>query len=72
MLDLNYDQDSAADVDMNLVMTGQGKFIEIQGSGEEATFDDQQLAQLIALGRQGILQATAAQKEALGDRWPFL
>ncbi len=71
MLDLNYEQDAAAQVDMNLVMTGNGRFIEIQGSGEEATFDDSQLGALIALGRAGIRAATAAQQEALGDLWPF-
>lgn len=71
VLDLNYEQDFAADVDMNVVMTGRGRFVEIQGTGEEATFDDEQLSQLVAAARAGISQVTAAQKSALGDLWPF-
>ena len=48
---------------MNLVMTGGGQFIEIQGTGEEATFSEYELAQLIALGRRGIEQLTAIQRQ---------
>ena len=70
-LDLDYIRDSAADVDMNVVMTGGGRYIELQGSGEEATFDDLQLAQLIALAKQGIQQVTELQRQALGSDWPF-
>lgn len=70
-LDLDYRLDVNAEVDMNVVMTGQGRFIEIQGTGEEATFDDQQLAQLIALSKAGIQQLTEIQKQALGEDWPF-
>ena len=54
MLDLDYAEDVAAEVDMNLVMTGNGKFIEIQGSGEEATFSEDELRQLLELGKKGI------------------
>jgi ribonuclease PH len=72
LLDLDYSEDSAAAVDMNLVMTGAGQFIEIQGTGEEATFSEYELAQLIALGRQGIEQLTAIQRETLGALWPCL
>jgi ribonuclease PH len=71
VLDLNYEQDYAADVDMNVVMTGHGRFIEIQGTGEESTFDDLQLSQLVAAARQGVQEITAVQKKALGDLWPF-
>jgi ribonuclease PH len=71
LLDLNYSEDSAAAVDMNLVMTGAGQFIEIQGTGEEATFSEYELAQLIALGRHGIEQLTAIQRELLGTQWPL-
>ncbi len=71
LLDLNYDQDFAADVDMNVVMTGGGRFIEIQGTGEEATFDDSQLAQLLSAAKLGIREIIAAQRDALGDDWPF-
>ena len=70
-LDLDYQLDFAADVDMNIVMTGSGDFIEIQGTGEESTFTDSQLTQLIALARSGITQLTEYQRTALGDVWPF-
>ena len=53
-LDLCYLEDFAAAVDMNVVMTGAGRFVEIQGTGEEATFDEDQLARLLALARKGI------------------
>ncbi len=70
-LDLDYQRDVAADVDMNVVMTGKGRFIEIQGTGEEATFDDDQLTSMIALARKGIAQLRLEQQKALGDAWPF-
>ncbi len=66
-LDLDYELDFAADVDMNIVMTGSGQFAEIQGTGEEATFDDSQLAELLALGRKGITELTKLQRQALGE-----
>jgi ribonuclease PH len=72
LLDLDYSEDVAASVDMNLVMTGSGQFIEIQGTGEEATFSEYELAELIALGRRGIEQFTAIQRETLGARWPVI
>jgi ribonuclease PH len=52
-------------------MTGSGQFIEIQGTGEEATFSEYELAELIALGRRGIEQLAAIQQESLGSRWPL-
>ncbi len=70
-LDLDYARDVRADVDMNVVMTGNGRFIEIQGTGEEATFDDSELACLLALAKQGIGRLTAIQKETLGSDWPW-
>jgi len=70
-LDLEYVEDVAADVDLNLVMTGAGAFIEVQGTGEEATFSRDQLNGLLALGEAGVRAVTAAQRAALGDRWPF-
>ncbi|HUR52635.1 MAG TPA: ribonuclease PH [Gemmataceae bacterium] len=70
-LDLEYVEDRDADVDLNLVMTGSGKFIEVQGSGEEATFSRAQLNALIDLGEAGIRAITAGQKGALGAGWPF-
>lgn len=54
LLDLNYDEDSRAAVDMNIVMTGAGKFVELQATGEKAAFDDQELAALVELGRAGV------------------
>ena len=63
VLDLDYIEDSAASVDMNVVMTGSGRFVEIQGTGEEATFDDNDLTTLLTLARTGINELTALQKE---------
>lgn len=71
-LDLDYAHDVRADVDMNVVMTGGGKFIEIQGTGEEATFDDDELAALIKLAKQGIGQLSAIQRKSLGIDWPWV
>ena len=70
-LDLDYIKDAAAEVDMNVVMTGKGKFVELQGTGEESTFDDEQLAQLISKAKQGIKQLTQIQRETLGKLWKF-
>ncbi|MFS8213486.1 ribonuclease PH [Paenibacillus polymyxa] len=66
LLDLNYEEDSKAKVDMNLVMTGSGKYVELQGTGEESPFDRNELDQLLSLGEQGILQMIERQKEVLG------
>lgn len=63
--DLDYQEDSSAAVDMNLVMTESGRFVEIQGTGEEATFDDDELNALILHGKAGIEDLIAYQKEAL-------
>ncbi|MEC8555266.1 MAG: ribonuclease PH [Planctomycetota bacterium] len=71
VLDLDYEADFAAEVDMNVVMTGSGKFVEIQGTGEEATFDDAQLTSMLKLARSGIKQLTEKQKTALGKQWPL-
>jgi ribonuclease PH len=65
LLDLCYTEDVAASVDMNLVMNGAGEFIELQGTGEESTFSEAQLADLISLGKNGIQSLLAAQKAAL-------
>jgi ribonuclease PH len=70
VLDLDYEQDVAAEVDMNVVMTGSGRFVEIQGTGEEATFSDEDLAALIKLARKGIRELTELQQESLGKKWP--
>ena len=67
VLDLNYIEDSRADVDMNLIITGKGKFVELQGTAEKTPFDDATLAEMLRLGRQGITELVAAQREILGD-----
>ena len=66
-LDLAYDEDSAADSDFNIVMTGSGRFIEFQGSAEAAPFDKAQLDAIVVLAQRGIDEMIAAQKKALGD-----
>jgi ribonuclease PH len=65
-LDLDYPLDVAAEVDMNIVMTGAGRYVEVQGTGEEATFDADELAAMLALGRSGIEQLAQLQQRALG------
>jgi ribonuclease PH len=65
LLDLCYVEDAAAEVDMNIVMTEAGEFIELQGAGEEATFDESQLAGMLSLGKAGIGQLFKAQRAAL-------
>lgn len=71
VLDLDYVEDFAATVDMNVVMTGSGKFIEIQGTGEEATFSEDELAKLLKLAKSGIAELSAMQQKALGKKWPL-
>ena len=65
VLDLNYEEDSKAQVDMNVVMTSKGNLVEIQGTGEGSTFTQQQMEQMLALARNGIERLVAAQKTAL-------
>jgi ribonuclease PH len=65
MLDLCYTEDVAAVVDMNLVMNAAGEFIELQGNGEEATFSETQLADLLVLGKAGIRRLLELQQAAL-------
>jgi len=61
LLDLAYVEDKDAEVDFNVVMTGQGRFVEVQGSGEEATFSQEQLTSLIALAQKGLKDLAALQ-----------
>jgi ribonuclease PH len=68
ILDLNYEEDRQASVDFNVVMTGSGRFVEIQGSGEEATYSGEELAKLIDLSRSGIQKLIALQAEVLQSR----
>ncbi|MGA3181024.1 MAG: ribonuclease PH [Verrucomicrobiota bacterium] len=65
LLDLACDEDVAASVDLNLVMNGQGEFIELQGTGEESSYTEEQLAAMLALGKTGIKQLLAFQQAAL-------
>ena len=65
LLDLCFTEDVAATVDFNLVMNSAGEFIELQGTGEEATFTEVQLAELIKLGKAGVRQLLEAQETAL-------
>jgi ribonuclease PH len=65
MLDLAYEEDSRAQVDMNYVLTGGDKFIEIQATAEHEPFSDEQLAQMTALARKGIAELASRQREIL-------
>lgn len=63
MLDLCYEEDSQADVDMNVAMTGAGQFVEVQATAEHRPFDDAQMSSLLALARGGIAELIEAQKK---------
>ncbi|PLT30202.1 ribonuclease PH [Peribacillus deserti] len=67
VLDLNYHEDSQASVDMNVIMTGSGEFVELQGTGEEATFTYDQLQTILGMAREGIDSLIGVQQEALGE-----
>ncbi|WP_409302034.1 ribonuclease PH [Peribacillus sp. SCS-155] len=67
VVDLNYVEDSAALVDMNVVMTGAGEFVELQGTGEEATFSHNQLLELLSGAQQGLQHLFEYQRRALGE-----
>ena len=67
LLDLNYQEDSCADVDMNVVMTGSGEFIEIQGTGERKTFTKEEMERLVNLASKGIIELIEIQKNILKD-----
>jgi len=72
LLDLDYREDLAAAVDMNVVMTGGGRYVEVQGTGEEATFSESELQDLLQLARGGIRELITLQRHQLGSRcsWP--
>lgn len=67
LLDLKYDEDSRAEVDMNIICTGDGRFIEVQGTAERAPFTEDHLNQLLALARKGIEQLVTFQRETLAN-----
>ncbi len=66
VLDLNYAEDSSADVDMNIVMTGQGQFIELQGTAERQPFVTQDLTRMLKLAEEGIQRLIGLQHRTLG------
>ena len=68
LLDLNYREDVDAEVDMNVVMTESGGFVEVQGTGEESTFERRELDRMLALAEKGIKQLLAIQRQALRKR----
>ncbi len=70
VLDLNYIEDKDATVDFNVVMTGQGRYVEVQGSGEESTFSEEQLASLLTLGKQGLKGVVRKQEDFLEKHLP--
>jgi ribonuclease PH len=70
LLDLDYSEDSRAQVDCNIVMTGSGEFVEVQGTAEGRTFTQAQFEAQLKLARTGIAQITSLQREALGSAWP--
>ncbi|MBM3617407.1 MAG: ribonuclease PH [Alphaproteobacteria bacterium] len=65
MLDLDYPEDSSAEVDANFVLTGSGKIVEVQGTAEEAPFSEEELSTLLQLAKKGISELTALQEKAL-------
>jgi len=65
LLDLCYEEDSRADVDMNFVMTASGKMVEVQATAEHQVFDDQQLAKMLSLARKGVQELIAKQQATL-------
>jgi len=65
MLDLNYEEDKSASVDLNIVLTDDGHFVEVQGSGEEATFSDEEFSAMLDLGKRGVAQLIAAQRAVI-------
>jgi ribonuclease PH len=65
-LDLNYEEDSKAHVDMNVVATDKGRFVELQGTGEAATFSEEEMTAMMSLAKAGIAQLVEKQREVLG------
>jgi ribonuclease PH len=72
VVDLDYIEDSKAEVDMNVVRLGKGGLVEVQGTGENGTFSRAQLASLLDLAEGGIDELGRLQRQALGEAWPFL
>lgn len=71
LLDLDYSEDSTAEVDLNVVMTGGGEFVEVQGTAERGAFPREVLDQQVDSAQSGIARLTELQRENLGANWPF-
>jgi ribonuclease PH len=71
MLDLDYPEDSRAEVDLNVVLTGTGRFVEVQGTAERGTFDDTQLSGMLEVAKMGLERLRVLQRESLGGKWPL-
>lgn len=71
LLDLDYSEDSVAEVDMNVVMTGSGAFIEVQGTAERGTYSQAELNSQLAAAAEGIRELTELQYRELGEKWPL-
>ena len=71
VLDLDYVEDSSAEVDMNVVRLGRGGFVEVQGTGETGVFSREQLNRLLDLADSGITRLGAIQRKCLGNSWPI-
>jgi len=67
MVDLAYTEDSSAEVDMNLVMTGRGRYVEVQGTAEQKPFDKKDLDEFLGFGWKGIQELVAMQKDLIGE-----
>lgn len=72
LLDLCYEEDAAAEVDFNLVMTSSGKIVEMQATGEESTFSRQEMLDMLELGEKGIKELIDAGRDALGVSWWYV
>lgn len=72
LLDLNYEEDAAAEVDMNVVMTASGRFVEVQGTGEEATFTLLEMNEMLQMAQGGIETLFKAAEDALGASWWYV
>lgn len=71
LVDLDYSEDAAAEVDMNVVLTGGGRFVEVQGTGEESTFDRAELDEMLTAAGRAAATLTGLQRKSLGREWPL-
>jgi ribonuclease PH len=71
LCDLNYAEDSRAEVDMNVVMTGSGEFVELQGTAEQGTFNAAQLTAMLEVAQRGLAELQGRQRETLEEKWPL-